>query len=138
MTDTAIPIPEAEPYVIQGLTLEQTSRASALEVARNALVSRQGLFSGSNVNTWKVTDLLMVADWVLQGANPDAITMQLGQTTESKEPFDWDANPSIGSHDPADGGYPPERDDSGISRREVDEDDTPTQSIPTYDPKPER
>lgn len=69
MTDTAIPFPEP-PSDSDGsnkvsLTSEQLRRAAALDVARNALLSRTGLLGGVSVSNWTIGDLLVVADWVL-------------------------------------------------------------------------
>lgn len=46
------------------LTPEMKRRAAALDVARSALASKN-VWSGSDVKAWSVSDLLAVADWVL-------------------------------------------------------------------------
>jgi hypothetical protein len=118
-SDTAVPYPtERVDPSIPGLTDTQTQRAAALEVARAALMSKIGLFGGSNVTSWTVADLLAVADWVLGFEYPSPLQLQAEpmdrgtatQLSEPGEPFDWDAPRA--------------------------QDDTDTQSIPTYDPVP--
>lgn len=119
-SDTAVPYPteQVDPS-IPGLTDTQTQRAAALEVARAALMSKIGLFGGSNVTSWTVADLLAVADWVLGFEYPSPLQLQATepmdrgtatQLSEPGEPFDWDAPRA--------------------------QDDTDTQSIPKYDEVP--
>lgn len=124
MTDTAIPMPD----VVSGeLSPEQKRRGSALDVARSALISRVGLFGGSNLPTaFGVADLIAVAEWVL-GPYPTLI-----------EPLDltaaggWESGPSslpeeslLGSHNPLVAG-------EGLAWKSNDD----TEILPPLDPGP--
>lgn len=116
-SDTALPFPSDDPEP-QILTDTQTQRVAALNAARSALSTKPSLFGGSNVTSWTVGDLLSVADWVLGFEYPSPLQLQAEpmdrgtatQLSEPGEPFDWDAPRA--------------------------QDDTDTQSIPTYDPVP--
>ena len=113
------------------LTRVQLRRAAALDVARQALIARTGLFGSAQVGSiFSVQDLLTVADWVL-GVQPADILEQAAEAlpdglefvgtfkpsaldnARPEEPdFDWDGanveGPPLGSHSPEDGGYPEE------------------------------
>jgi hypothetical protein len=74
--DTAVPMPERKtgtvPDPTTKLTDDQLRRIEALQIARQALEQRPGLFAGSKIEATSrvVFDLTYLADWIIDG--PDA------------------------------------------------------------------
>lgn len=75
MTDTAVPLPETEAVPDDGsmLTADQRRRVEALQVARQILENKPGLFAGSKLEPARsvVTDLTYLADWIINGPDSD-------------------------------------------------------------------
>jgi hypothetical protein len=73
--DTAVPLPEPADQSVPDdgsfLTADQRRRVEALQVSRQILENKAGLFAGSKVEANRaVYDLTYLADWIIDG--PDS------------------------------------------------------------------